>query len=101
LFGDASVSAFCEQRLLLILVLDSPRLARLTGLEKTPLLLALHGQNDWHVPISFPSNAQLTAPDVKHMNFPGLDLSSKRPLHAQPERRVTNEVSEEGAVMHY
>jgi len=50
---------------------------------------------------SFPFNAQLAVPDAKHMNFPGLDVSSKRPLHAQPERRVTNEVSEEGAVMHY
>jgi len=50
---------------------------------------------------SFPFNAQLAVPDAKHMNFPGPDVSSKRPLHAQPERRVTNEVSEEGAVMHY
>jgi hypothetical protein len=47
----------------------------------------------------FPSDAQLTTPDV-HMNFPGLDVSSRRPLHAQPERRVTNAVSEEGAAMH-
>jgi hypothetical protein len=33
-----------------------------------------------------------------HMNLPELDVSFKRPLHAQPDRRVTSAVSEEGAV---
>jgi hypothetical protein len=33
-----------------------------------------------------------------HMNFPEFDVSFKRHLHAQPDRRVTSAVSEQGAV---
>lgn len=56
-----------------------------------------HGQNDRHFPrSSTSSDRHLAAPDVKHKYSPSLDLS--RPLHAQPEIRVTSAVSDGDAV---
>lgn len=56
-----------------------------------------HGQNGRHFPrSSTSSDRHLAVPDVKHKYSPDLHLS--RPLHAQPEIRVTSAVSDGDAV---
>lgn len=78
------------------MLLDSVSFHFLAGLEQISDCKE-HGHN-WQSLNPFSSNGLLSALGVKHMNFPELEVPFERPLHAQPERRVTNAASEEGAV---